>query len=162
MKAIVVADQNWAIGSNGGLLIHLPGDLNYFKQKTLGKTIIMGRKTLDSLPGKKPLPGRKTIVLTKSQLQGDFVTCNSVDSVLEELRHAGTGDEAFVAGGQQIYEQFLPFCDEIYVTKLAVSFEAADSFFPDLEKSGEFFMEALAEPVEENGISYQFVVYRRK
>ena len=64
MKAIVAVDRNWGIGRDGGLLVHLPGDLKYFKEKTLGKTVVMGRETLESLPGGKPLPGRDNIVLT--------------------------------------------------------------------------------------------------
>ena len=64
MNCIVVADMNWAIGKDNGLLAHLPGDLKYYKEKTLGKVIVIGRKTLESFPGGKPLPGRTNLVLT--------------------------------------------------------------------------------------------------
>ena len=67
MNAIVVVDENWKIGRDGGLLVHLSGELKYFKERTYGKTIVIGRKTLESFPGKKPLPGRKNIVLTKQK-----------------------------------------------------------------------------------------------
>ena len=65
MNAIVVVDQNWGIGREGNLLVHLPGDLKYYKEKTIGNHIIVGRKTLESFPGGKPLPGRENIVLTR-------------------------------------------------------------------------------------------------
>lgn len=163
MKAIVVVDQSWAIGKDGGLLVHLPGDLRYFKERTLGCTVIMGRVTLESLPGKKPLPGRKNIVLSSSELCGDFTVCHSLEAVWQELsREADGGAGAFVIGGQRVYEQLLPFCDEVFVTKLAQSFEGADSFFPDLDAAGEWSVEPVAEPACENGVAYQFVVYRRK
>ena len=67
MKLIAAADKNWSIGKDGGLLCHMPGDLKFFKEKTLGKTVVMGRKTLDSLPGGKPLPGRTNVVLTRDE-----------------------------------------------------------------------------------------------
>ena len=67
MKAIVAIDEKWGIGKDGDLLVHIPGDLKYFKNMTMGKTLIVGRKTLESFPGGKPLPGRKTIVLTENQ-----------------------------------------------------------------------------------------------
>lgn len=162
MKAIVVVDENWAIGKDGGLLVHLPGDLKYFKEKTVGKTVIMGRVTLESLPGKRPLPDRKTIVLSRSELQGDFITCHSVEAVQKEVEESGCQEDVFVAGGQRVYEQLLPLCDEVYVTKIARTFDGADSFFPNLEKDQTWEMEFLGEPVTEKEITYQFVVYRRK
>ena len=160
MKAILAAAENWAIGKDGGLLVHLPGDLKYFKTVTLGKTVIMGRVTLESLPGKKPLPNRRNIVLTRGELQGDFEICHSLDEVTELL--GNEAEEAFVIGGQQIYTQMLPLCDEIYVTKLHKEFPDADAFFPNLDKDSRWKMEILAEPVTENEVTYQFVVYRRK
>ena len=88
MKAIVVVDRNWAIGKNGDLLVHLPGDLRYYKEKTIGNVIVVGRKTLDSFPGGRPLPGRTNIVMTTDP---DFeregcIICHSKDEVMEKLQ----------------------------------------------------------------------------
>ena len=108
MNAIVVVDKNWAIGKDGSLLVHLPGDLKYYRQKTLGKVIVVGRKTLESFPGGKPLPDRTNIVLTSDPAYGanGCIICHSKDEVMETI--AGYDPEdVFIAGGSQIYEQFM-------------------------------------------------------
>ena len=82
MKLILAADRNWAIGKDGDLLCHLPGDLKYFKEKTVGKTVIMGRGTLESLPGKKPLPKRENIILgTAANIFGSALDIDSTNIV---------------------------------------------------------------------------------
>ena len=86
MKLILAADQNWAIGKDGGLLCHLPGDLKFFKEKTSGKTVVMGRPTLESLPGGKPLPKRENIVLTTNQeFQREGVTVVHSEAELDQV-----------------------------------------------------------------------------
>lgn len=167
MKTIVVVDENWAIGKDGGLLVHLPKDLNYFKEKTLGKTIVIGRATLQSFPGGKPLPGRKTIVLTRDaglaeKLGGECLAAGSRGAVLEELARRGQMEDAFIAGGEDVYKQFLPYCDEIYVTKLEKKFEGADKFFPNLDAQGIWDLAWESEPHEENGVRYRFTLYKKK
>lgn len=167
MKAIVVADENWAIGKDGGLLVHLPGDLKYFKEKTMGKTIVMGRATLESLPGGKPLPGRRTIVLSRSgelaeRLSGRAQVISSKEKLFEELEKTGDTDEVYIAGGQDVYAQFLPCCREVLVTKLEKQFEGADKFFPDLDQQEEWEMAEESRPRQENGVTYRFTVYKRK
>lgn len=162
MKAILAADEKWGIGKNGDLLCHLPGDLKYFKENTMGKTLIMGRVTLESLPGGKPLPGRRTIVLTRDP---DYIA-DGVEAVSseEELWSTLTGvkpEEVFVAGGAQIYEMLLPYCDEVLVTKIYSDF-GADRFFVNLDESMDFKREALSEVMEEKEIRYQFFRYERK
>ena len=107
MKIIVAADKNWAIGREGELLCHIPGDLKYFKEKTTGKTVVMGRKTLESLPGGRPLPNRINIVLTKDK---DFekegcVIAGSIEEVLRIL--SDMEGEAMVMGGGLIYRYCL-------------------------------------------------------
>ena len=162
MRAILAADEKWGIGKNGDLLCHLPGDLKYFKETTMGKTLIMGRVTLESLPGGKPLPGRRTIVLTRDP---DFLI-DGVETVSseEELWSTLTGvspEDVFVAGGAQVYEMLLPYCDEVLVTKIYKDFQA-DRFFKNLDESMDFKREALSEVMEEKGIRYQFFKYERK
>lgn len=161
MRMILAADEKWGIGKDGKLLCHLSGDLKYFKETTMGKTVVMGRVTLESLPGGKGLPGRKNIVLTRDS---DFFAEN-VETVSseEELWSALTGtkqEDVFIIGGAQVYKTFLPFCDKCFVTKIYGDFDA-DRFFVDLDKDPGFSCHALSEVLEENGIKYQFFEYER-
>lgn len=160
MKAIVAVDRNWGIGRDGGLLVHLPGDLKYFKEKTLGKTVVMGRETLESLPGGKPLPGRDNIVLTRNSCyEAGCPLCHSEEDLLN--RPDCRGEDVFVIGGEQVYRMLLPYCDTCYVTKIHGEYPA-EKFFPDLDQSEEFEVVWESEPVEEKGVTYHFVEYRRK
>lgn len=159
MKAIVVVDENWNIGRDGGLLVHLPGDLKYFKEKTYGKTVVVGRKTLESFPGAKPLPGRTNIVLTRN---ADYKPDGCiVYHSKEELLKALADEEVYIAGGETIYRQFLEECETFYVTKIYDSFPA-DSSFPNLDRIGDMEIVWKSEMQEEKGIKYQFFKYMRK
>ena len=161
MKLILAADEKWGIGRDGGLLCHLPGDLKFFKEKTTGKTVIMGRVTLESLPGKKGLPGRRNLVLTRDETyQAERA---EVVSSEEELWSALTGtptDDVFVIGGAKVYQEFLPYCDTCYITKIYADLNA-DRFFTNLDEDDQFTCEALSDVQEENGIRYQFYQYTR-
>lgn len=157
MIAIAVVDKTWGIGKDGGLLVHLPGDLKYFKEKTLGHYVVMGRETLESLPGGKPLPGRTTIVITRNEAyEADCEILNSVDEFLKRYED----EEVYVAGGAQIYEQLLPYCDSCLITKMDKAFDA-DKHFENLDESDEFELVNVSEPHEENGVTYRFTEYRR-
>lgn len=161
MQAIVVVDENWAIGNNGGLLVHIPGDLKYFKEKTLGKTVIMGRATIESLPGKKPLPGRNTIVLTRSGTSYEGAeTAGSIEECMNKIKEIPEAD-VFIAGGATVYEQFLPYCDACLVTKIHTGFPA-DTYFENLDKSDDFNLTWESEERVENNVTYHFTEYRRK
>ena len=160
MNAIVAVDRNWAIGKDGDLLVHLPGDLKYYRQKTIGNVIIAGRKTLESFPGGRPLPERTNIVVTRNR---DFeaegcVVCHSKEQVLESLEAYGDA-EVFVAGGAEIYELFMDECDAFYVTKIESEFDA-DRFFPDLDALG-YRVEWESPVQEEKGLTYRFLKYSR-
>ena len=160
MNAIVVVDENWAIGRDGGLLTHLPGDLKYYKSKTLGKTVVIGRKTLESFPGGKPLPGRTNIVLTANEdyeAEGCII-CHSKEEVLAELEKCASED-VYISGGAAVYRQFMEDCDVFYVTKIYSSFEA-DRFFPDLDAAG-YQVTWQSDLQEEKGLSYRFLRYER-
>ncbi len=161
MNAIVVVDKNWCIGKDGGLLVHLPKDLKYFKEKTIGKTLIVGRKTLESFPGGKPLPGRKTIVLTRNtsyKAEGAYI-CHSKEEVLEKVKNLPLAD-VFVAGGGVIYRQFLNDVDKGFVTKICNEY-SGDTFFPDLDEAEDFILESEGETIEENGVKFKFCIYNR-
>lgn len=158
MKLIVAADRNWAIGKDGGLLCHLPGDLKYFKEKTMGKTVVMGRKTLESLPGGKPLPKRTNVVLTHNRQLGQE-GCEMVHSV-EELLELYDCEELMVMGGSSVYEELLPYCDTCYVTKLDAEFEA-DAHMPNIDEMKDFRLAWQSESYTENGVTYVFTEYKR-
>ena len=157
MQAIVAVSQSWGIGKGGDLLFRLPSDLRRFKAMTTGHTVIMGRKTLDSLPGGKGLPHRRNLVLSR---QSDFApdraeVIHSVEDILKTAE-----DDAFVIGGQQVYEQLLPYCARVYVTKVLADPEA-DAFFPDLDKLPGWKVASAGEMLTENGLSFQYMEYIR-
>ena len=176
MKTIVAVDKNWGIGKDNGLLVHLPGDLKYFKEKTLGKVLIMGRKTLESLPGGKALPGRTTVVLTSDENYeaqagegGRVLIANNFDHLmtilltLEFSEGVDLDEDVLVAGGENIYNMFLPYCTEFLVTKIDAAFEA-DKHFENLDAlvdAGIFKVTWESEPQEEKGITYKFTKYER-
>ena len=164
MNIILAADRNWAIGKDNDLLIHLPGDLKYFKKMTTGKTVIMGRKTLESLPGGKPLPNRRNIILTRAddfQVSGAEVL-NSIEDVLHLIKSCNLkSDEAFVIGGADIYKQMMPHCDKFYITKIDAELPA-DRYFVDLDQIDGLEI-TWTGPIEEyKGTKYQHVLYERR
>ncbi len=160
MKWIVVTDQNGGIGKNGGLLADLPTDMKHFRIKTKGKTVIIGRATLESFPGGKPLPMRRNIVLSKTLPESDdYEVCRSLEELLELVKDENQQD-LFVAGGGQIYEQLLPYCDEAYVTEIEGTFDA-DTKIPLLSQRSEWERVEESDLICENDVSYRFVVYRR-
>lgn len=161
MKIIVAVDEKWGIGKDGELLCHLPGDLKYFKEKTVGKTVVMGRVTLESLPGKKGLPNRKNIVITSDH---EYVAENaeavSSEEELWSVLSATPTDDVFIIGGAKVYAAFLKYCDTCYVTKMYKDFDA-DRFFPNLDDDMDFMRTDISDIQEENGIRYQFLEYKR-
>jgi len=131
LSIIVVADEKNAIGKNGDLLCHLPSDLKYFKRITEHHTIVMGRKTFESLP-KGALPNRQNIVLTNDRNAHfeNCVVCHSLDEVWEKCEN---GKEIFFVGGGEIYKMMLPQTDKLYLTRIHHTFEDADTFFPEIQ-----------------------------
>ena len=179
MEAIVVTEKNWGIGKDGDLLASLPGDLQYFKEHTLEKTILMGRKTLESLPGGKPLPGRDTIVFSTSESFAEFVRekaacgeekekkrwgrCTVEPSMEKYLSAEGIAldSEVLAAGGESVYRACLPYCSRVYVTRMECALEA-DRFFPNLDEDPEWEIEEESSRQEENGVGYRWVTYVRR
>ena len=159
MNAIVVVDRNWGIGKGGKLLFSLPTDMKRFRALTTGGTVLMGRKTLDSLPGKKPLPNRRNIVLSSGKLK-----TRGVETVhtLEELRTAVTSDptdRVFVIGGGSVYRLLLPLCDRVYLTQAEQAADSPDTWFPNLAELSDWQVERTSDPITENGVTYRFVDY---
>lgn len=162
MKTIVAVDNNWGIGKDGTLLVHLPGDLKYFKEKTLGKVVVMGRTTFESLPGKKPLKNRVNIVLSRNpgfQPEGS-IRCSSMGELFKVLENYDMED-VFIIGGADVYRQFSPYCNGHLVTKINGVF-GADKHFENLDKRSDFELVKESEPQNENGVEYRFTEYRRK
>lgn len=132
---IVAASENNVIGKNGSLPWHISGDLKYVKARTWGKPIIMGRKTYEDLG--KPLPGRDNIVVTRKNLDDKGVIVKSdLESAIQEGKTRALmdqSDEVFIFGGGQIYEQALPLASRIYLTRVHLTIENGDTFFPSLD-----------------------------
>ena len=157
MNLIVAVDQNWAIGKDGDQLVYLKEDLKRFRTLTSGHTVILGRKTLATFPGGRPLKNRRNLILSRNpQFQAEGA---EVFSSVEELVKQADGD-AFVSGGASVYEQLLPYCDTAYVTKIHAGFPA-DTYFPNLDQSGEWEVSEESESLEQDGISYHYVTYSR-
>jgi len=133
VSAIVAVSANHAIGRNGELPWHLPEDLKFFKRTTMGKPVIMGRKTFESLG--RPLPGRLNVVLSRQadlQLPEGAVLCDGFESALAFLGEKGMED-LFVIGGGEIFRTAMPFLDKLYVTQVETVVPDADAFFPDID-----------------------------
>ena len=160
MTSIIVAiAQNMAIGKNNDLLWHLPADLKHFKQLTSGNTVIMGERTFFSLPV-RPLPKRRNIVITH-KVDFDREGCEIVPSPQAALEAAaGTEvEKLWVIGGGSVYTALLPKCKRAFVTRVDATAPEADTFFPNLDKLPGWEVEAVSEPVTENGVTYRFVDY---
>ncbi len=156
LSLIVAVGQNNEIGKDNKLLWHLPNDLKFFKETTLNKTIIMGRKTFESLPGK--LPNRKHVIITNNEnYVCDEKVCYSIDSVLDYAKESES--ECFIIGGASIYEEFLPHATCLYITKIESSKEA-DAYFPNVNEE-DYNITYLGEN-EDNDIKYKHYKYVRK
>lgn len=159
ISAIVAVDNNWGIGFNGDLLEHIPEDLKRFKELTFNKVVVMGRKTWDSLP-KKPLPNRLNLVITR---QGRFVDEMTIFMGLEEitsrLKHLDDEDHWFIIGGGEIYKTLLPFCDNVYVTKIFKTYNKVDTYFPNLDNDPNWEIIEQSEVKTYKDIQYQFQLY---
>lgn len=159
MNLIAATDLNWGIGKDGGLLTHLSGDLKYFKEKTSGKIVVMGRATLESLPGGKPLPNRTNIVLTSQQSfeKEGCIVVHSLDELREEcLKYAS--DDVMIIGGEQIYMQMMKYCDRLFITKIFERYDA-DKHLMNVDKMRRFELANESDVKEENGVQYQFLEY---
>ena len=153
LSIIVAISENNAIGLNNQLLWHLPADLKHFKELTTGNTIIMGRKTYDSIG--KPLPNRRSIVITRSTdlvIEGVEV----VNSLAHAIELCKQNEEAFIIGGAEIYEQAMPYATGIHLTKVHQSYEA-DTFFPKINHAAWREINSSTYPADEkNNVAYTF------
>lgn len=161
MNMIVAVDENWAIGNKGELLVRIPNDQKMFRNETIGKVVVLGRKTMDTFPQKQPLPKRTNIILTRNPEYKvkDAIVVHSVEELLEELKNYNSED-IYIIGGDSVYEQMLPYCDVAHVTYIEQSY-AADSYFPNLDKDPEWVMTAESDEQTYFDITYYFRKYER-
>lgn len=156
MNAIVAVDNNWCIGKDNELLFHIKDDLKRFKALTTGNIVVMGRKTFESLPI-KPLPNRINVVITSNK---DFVYPNVITlHDIKDVKKLFKNKKIFIIGGEQIYNQFLKHCDNIYVTKIQASGNG-NKFFPNLDNDSRFHARLLVS-AKENDLKYQYFIYKR-
>lgn len=157
ISMIACVGRNLELGKNNDLIWHLPNDLKYFRKVTNGKTVIMGRRTFDSLPG--ILPKRRNIVLqlpNEGNIDGVEIF-NDIPSILEAVKN---DDESFIIGGASIYRQFLEYANKLYLTEVHEKCPDAEVFFPKFNKRE--YNKTIVGNEEDNGIKYDFTVYEKK
>jgi len=162
MKLIVAVDRNWAIGRKNSLLVSIPSDMKFFRETTMHKVIVMGRKTLESFPGGRALPGRTNIVLSNrpDYEAGSATVVHSPEELLEVLKEYDPED-VYVIGGGSIYRQLLPYCDTAFVTKIDHAYEA-DTYFPNLDEHPDWELTGISEEQTYFDLEYRFLKYERK
>ncbi len=159
MELIVAVYDDWGIGKDGTQPVALSADRKFFRETTRGAMVIVGRRTIEDFPGKKPLPGRVNVALTRSgaEIPG-FTVCKSPEEAAALAKNA---ERAMVIGGGSIYKQMLPMCDTAYVTKVHAKPES-DTFFPNLDEAADWELTEVLQSGEENGIAYEMCLYKRK
>ena len=158
MELIVAVYDDWGIGAEGTQPIALSADRKFFRETTRGAMVIVGRRTVEDFPGKKPLPGRENVILTrKGGAVPGFTVCASVE---EAAAYANRAQRAMVIGGGSIYQQMMPYCDTAYVTKVHTK-PTSDTYFPNLDEDPAWKLEQVLQTGEENGIAYEMCLYKR-
>ena len=155
VSMIAAVGKNLELGKNNNLIWHFKEDMKFFKDTTMGHTVVMGRKTFESLP--KALPGRKNIVISSNaeyHAQGATV----VTSVEEALQIADN-EEIFVLGGGKIYAEFLPYADKLYLTEIDAECADADTYFPQFNKSE--YIKEIINYYDIDGVEFYHVVYKK-
>lgn len=165
MNLIVAADKNWGIGYKNQLLTKIPKDMEFFSDITSHNVVVMGRKTLESLPYHQPLRHRVNVVLTRNKdytTNGAYVV-HSVqelyDLIYDTLELENT-DNVFIIGGESIYKEFIDDCDTAYVTKIHSEFKA-DTYFPNLDIQENWKLDTKSEMRKYKDLKYQFCTYKR-
>lgn len=160
MKLIVAVAKNWAIGYKGDLLFNLPDDMAFFKNTTMNKVVVMGKNTLLSFPGGKPLKNRTNIVLTTNrdfQEEGCIIV-HSFNELFEELQKYNDED-VYVVGGGKIYNDLYPYCSEAFITKVDAIVNA-DTFLHNFDEDNDWYLSYASEIHENNGLKFIFNTYK--
>ena len=159
MDLIVAVYDDWGIGRDGTQPIALSADRKFFREQTKGAMVIVGRRTIDDFPGKKPLPGRVNVALTRSNVEIPGFAVSHSPAEAAEL--AKTAEKAMVIGGGSIYRQMLPYCDRAIITKVHVTPES-DTYFPNLDEAAEWELSEILQSGTEDGIAYEMCLYTKK
>ncbi len=154
ISIIVATGSDRSIGRDGDLAFHIRADLRNFKRITMGRPVIMGRKTFESLPN-GPLPGRRNIVITRNAAYSP-AGADTASSLAEALELAADAEEVMIIGGGMIYEQAMPMADTLYVTEIDATLPDADTFFPEI--GSDWLLTEASEPAtdEATGLRYRF------
>jgi len=160
ISIIVAVSEDWGIGKDNELLWHIPEDLKRFKKLTFGHTVIMGKKTWESLP-RRPLPGRKNIILTDNPK--DCFDCSiNAFSIPDALSKCEKDEEIFIIGGGSVYRQFFPIAERLYITHVHKNAEA-DVFFPEIDLNVWEVIESEESNASESvNVSYSYLIYERR
>lgn len=159
MKAIVAVDLNWGIGNNNNLLEKIPEDLLRFKELTYDSVVVMGKNTFMSLYNQQPLKNRINIIISstlKDKKDDNIIICKSIENFIHYISRF-----VFVIGGESIYNQLLPYCEEAYVTKINNVYKP-DKFFPNLDNNPNWELVIRGENKKFNNINYRFDKYLNK
>ena len=162
MNLIVSADKHWSIGKNGRPLVNIPAERQLLLKETAGKVVVMGRKTLETLPGGQPLGGRTNVVLSAdpSFKARGAVVCRSMEETLAYLEEFDPKD-IYILGGESIYRQFLPYCTTVHVTSIDYTYDG-DAYFPDLEKEEGWYLAEEGDEQTYFDLCYTFRRFQRK
>lgn len=161
MKLIVAVDEKWGIGKQNDLLFSIPEDMKHFRAITTGKVVVMGKNTLLSFPGGRPLKNRiMNIVLSDVELpsQEGLTVCRSMDELFAEIGKYDS-DEVYIIGGGMMYRQFCDYCSEAEITKVEAD-GGATVFFPNLDEKSGWECISVGEPIETNGYTVRFCTYK--
>lgn len=163
MNCILCVSENWGIGKDNQLLFHLPPDMAFFRETTKNHVVIMGHSTLKSFPGGKPLPKRVNIVLSRQNLSPEgFILCHSLNDVFAYIQSQKIpSEDIYIIGGENIYRQFLPYCQTAYITKVNQPADA-DRFFPNLDEDDNWTLQSCSEEQIHGNLSFRFCTYQNK
>lgn len=160
MNVIAAVDNNWAIGYKDSLLVRIPNDHKFFRSVTMGKVVVLGRKTLAGFPNGKPLAGRTNIILSRDMdfTVKDGIVVHSKEELLQKLKQYND-DDIYIIGGGSIYEMMLPYCKIAHITKIDYKYQA-DTYFPNLDQMDNW--EIVDDSDEETyfSIEYMFLKYQ--
>lgn len=159
MKLIAIIDRAWAIGRDGDQLLYLSADLRRFRALTRGHAVILGRKTLSTFPGGRPLKDRRNLILSRDPAFAPEGA--EVFRDVESLLSAAPAD-AFVLGGGSVYAALVDFCDTAFLTQVDRTFPGADTFFPDLSRRPGWQLAETGEWQEEAGVPFRYVTWRKR
>lgn len=162
MNIIAAVDRHWGIGRKGRLLVSIPADHRHFREETMGKVVVYGRKTLQTFPQGAPLEGRRNIILSRNPgfKVKNAVVVHSLEELSGELGVYPSRD-VYCIGGGEVYRQLLPYCDTAHITRIDHVYEA-DAYFPDLDRDPEWGITADSEEQTYFDIAYTFLRYERK